>query len=311
MKQKVIVHLKGGFGNQCFLYAAGRGLALKYGARLVLLDMYRPGDMRQFALGDFSCQYERKVRNGRIARRIGAWFHAKRLAKAKAAHSCCVGSHYFDFSDVELDLPEHLDGDIYLDWFFQSEKFFKDYSDQIAADFTLKDDSWLERDAMAAKVRATENAVFCHVRSYNDAVPDGSMSMPVEFFKNAAAVLKGKIGGGTVFLFSDNLEWARDRLEKPFAANDLELVPVCEDRSLLPPEEYTSEFLRDFTLMRLCRHAIIPNSTFSWWAAWLMEHERIAQGERSIVIRPGIGGKIKREENPNFWPKRWVSVSPE
>lgn len=307
---KVVARLAGGFGNQCFLYATGRGLALKYGARLVLLDMYKPGDLRQFALGDFNCQYERKVRNGRIARRIAAWFHAKRLAKAKAEHSCCVGNHYFDLRDVEMVLPEQLDGDIHLDWFFQSEKFFKDYADQIAADFTLKDDSWLERDAMATKIRATENAVFCHVRSYNDAVPDGSMSMPVEFFKNAAVALKEKIGGGTVFLFSDNLEWARERLEKSFAANGFELVPVREDKSLLPPEKYTSGFLRDFTLMRLCRHAIVPNSTFSWWAAWLMEHGRVAQGENSIVIRPGMGGKVKREEGPDFWPERWLAVLP-
>ena len=308
--KKVVVSLTGGFGNQCFLYAAGRGLALKYGARLVLLDMYKLGDLRQFALGDFNCKYEHKVRNGRIARRISAWLHAKRLAKAKAEHSCCVGNHYFDLRDVELRLPEHLDRDIYLDWFFQSEKFFKDYADQIAADFMLKDNSWLECDAMAAKIRATENAVFCHVRSYNDAVPDWSMSMPVEFFKNAAVALKEKIGGGTVFLFSDNLEWARERLEKSFTTNGFELIPVREDKSFLPLEKYTSEFLRDFTLMRLCHHAIVPNSTFSWWAAWLMEHECRSKGESPIVFRPGMGGAVKREEGPDFWPERWIAVSP-
>lgn len=311
MKHKVYSRLTGGFGNQCFLYAAGRGLALKYGARLVLLDMYKPGDLRQFALGDFNCQYKRKVRNGRLARRISAWFHAKRLAKAKAVHSCCVGNHYFDLRDVELRLPEHLDRDIYLDWFFQSEKFFKDYADQIAADFTLTDDSWLERDAMASRIRETQNAIFCHVRSYNDAAPDGTMALPVSFYKNAAATMCKKLGGGKIYLFSDNLEWARERLEKSFAENGFDMVPVRGDKSLLPQGKYTSGFLRDFTLMRLCRHAIVPNSTFSWWAAWLMEHERKSKGESSIVIRPGMGGKVKREEGPNFWPERWLVASPE
>ena len=193
--KRIIARLVGGFGNQCFLYAAGRGLSLKYGAELVLLDMYGPKDLRQFALGDFNCQYKRKVRNGRIARRIAAWLHARRLAKAKAAHSCHSGNHYFDFSNVELHLPEQLDADIHLDWYFQSEKFFGDYADQIAADFTLKNDSWLERDAMAMEIRATENAVFCHVRSYNDAAPDGTMALPVSFYKNAAATMCKELGG--------------------------------------------------------------------------------------------------------------------
>ena len=84
-----------------------------------------------------------------------------------------------------------------------------------------------------------------------------------------------------------------------------------EDCAFLPQEKYTSGFLRDFMLMRLCRHAIVPNSTFSWWAAWLMEHERKSKGESSIVIRPGMGGKVKREEGPDFWPGRWLVVSPE
>lgn len=197
--KKIIARFVCGFGNQCFLYAAGRELSLKYGAELVLLDMYSPKDLRQFALCDFNCQYKRKVRNGRIARRIAAWLHAKRLAEAKTARSCHSGSHYFDFSNVELHLPEQLDGNIHLDWYFQSEKFFNEFADQIATDFTLKDDSWLERDAMASRIRETQNAIFCHVRSYNDAAPDGTMTLPVSFYKNAAAIMCLKLGGNISF----------------------------------------------------------------------------------------------------------------
>lgn len=306
---RVVARLTGGFGNQCFLYAAGRGLALKYGAELVLRDSYCADDSRQFALGDFNCSYSRREsRTGRLVKLVDLRIDRWRLEKARKSRSCHVGSHYYDFSDVALELPETLRGTIYLDWFFQSEKFFKKYADQIAADFKLQDDSWLARDPMAARIRRTPNAVFCHVRSYKDAVPDGSMSIPVSYFKNAAAALRAKIDGGTVFLFSDDLEWARERLERSFADNGFEMVPVVGDASLLPQEKYTSGFLRDFTLMRLCRHAIIPNSTFSWWAAWLMEHECKANGETPIVIRPGASEGVKREENPDYWPERWVVV---
>ena len=70
--------------------------------------------------------------------------------------------------------------------------------------------------------------------------------------------LKEKIGGGSVFLFSDNFEWARERLEKSFTTNGFELVSVREDKSFLPLEKYTSEFR--------------------------------SKGESPIVFRPGMGG---------------------
>jgi hypothetical protein len=46
--------------------------------------------------------------------------------------------------------------------------------------------------------------------------------------------------------------------------------------------------LRDYRLMSSCRHAIVANSSFSWWAAW------IRTDNEKIVCTP---------ENPG-WPVR-------
>ena len=60
-------------------------------------------------------------------------------------------------------------------------------------------------------------------------------------------------------MFGDDLEWARLYLNFQGAAVTFQ-------------SDATGDELRDFRLMAACRHAIIANSSFSWWAAYLRRH---------------------------------------
>ena len=81
------------------------------------------------------------------------------------------------------------------------------------------------------------------------------------------------------YVFTDDQGWAREY----FAGRaDVEVVG---------PEWNGPAFLHRFHLMRRCRHHIIANSTWGWWAAWLGARE----GARVILPDQWLRGRSTRE----------------
>ncbi len=58
------------------------------------------------------------------------------------------------------------------------------------------------------------------------------------------------------YVFSDDIKWVKENLQSQF--------PIT-----FVSNEVTKSAIEDFYLMTVCKHNIIANSTFSWWAAYL------------------------------------------
>ena len=56
-------------------------------------------------------------------------------------------------------------------------------------------------------------------------------------------------------------------------------------------------------LISKCHHHINANSTFSWWGAWLGEHND------SIIVVPEFF--IRDINTKDIYPKRWIKMSKE
>ena len=188
---------------------------------------------------------------------------------------------------------------IILDGYWQSERYFIENMRRIVRDLMIKERKLYDCDPLAGRIRSEEHSVFLHIRSYRE-VPgrgDGSAALPVSYFQNALAFIRGHLNRKVaVFVFSDDVDWALSQLHFP-----PELNPVFVNHT---GDDSEGNTLRDFHLMRLCKHGIVANSSFSWWAGWLGEQDALLRGERPIRVRVNM-----RCMNDDYWPYRWVEVN--
>ena len=88
-----------------------------------------------------------------------------------------------------------------------------------------------------------------------------------DFVNDAVAMIKEKVENPKFFIFSDDVDWCRDNLHV--------------ENSVLVDHTYAGKKFETYLqLMVNCKHFIIPNSTFAWWAAWLCNNPN------KIVIAP-------------------------
>ena len=295
--KKVKAYLQGGLGNQCFIYAAARAAALRIGAELVLDGSYFLADKiycRTYALDVFKTpRFKLQTSNSKLhvfLRRLRYALLRDRVPR--------FGNYVCDKRPFKFRLlPDNWHGTLTLDGYFQSEKYFYYQREQILKDFTLKDDSWLGSDRLAQEIAKTEHSIFLHVRSYKE-VPgkeNGESALQlIDYYREAIAYVNAHVPAGRLFVFSDDIEWARRHVLS--SVQQISRLPITFN-------DVASSQLRDFTLMRRCRHGIVADSSFSWWAGWLGEQERLKHGDSAIRIHVN-----RLVLNADFWPERWIAI---
>lgn len=259
----IIANLKGGLGNQMFQYACGkailrrnlsRGLpqelkldATGY-ARIANADTPRLYGLSAFAV-TAPLAADEEIRN--IKYPYGAASKALRLFRAKVLRQ--FNTHF---------IPSILErsGDIYLDGFWQSEKYFADIAAEIREDFSLKEKLGAGAEEIARQVAAEKNPVSLHVRRgdyVSVAKTNASFgTCSPEYYRKAIILIRAKAPDARFFVFSDDIPWAKENLD---LGSDAVFVSGTED--IRDSEE--------IILMSKCRHHVIANSSFSWWGAWL------------------------------------------
>lgn len=178
----------------------------------------------------------------------------------------------------------------YLHGYWQSEQFFAEIAGHIC-EFFRPVPAPSSENAEIAKRIAVSTSISLHVRR-GDYLALGAYGVCSEAYYNAAldVIASGLENTPTVFVFSDDPQWAHDNLPLPF-----EKVVVDING---PTTDY-----EDLRLMSLCQHNIIANNSFSWWGAWLN------QNPSKSVAAPAPWFAAKGMENPDIPPQSRLSIT--
>jgi hypothetical protein len=303
MPRKVIVRLKGGLGNQLFCYASARRLSLVNDAELVLDTVsgfeYDRIYKRTYSLAGFSIPArvatpkERMEPFGRI-RRMFARKLSERKPLDKRRYIQQVGVD-FDPNIISLRLQE---GTTYFDAFGQSEKYFADIRGQLKQDLIMSTTVALDSRNEPATINSNES-VALHMRWFDSGFNENSSNISLGYYAQAIAQLLTKIPAAHFFVFTDRPDKATGALESLLKKYQYTLVSQAKVNN--SPET-------DFWLMRQCRHFIIGNSTFAWWAAWLAEQDKSG----TLVFAPSRNvdplHSVTAWGFPGLLPDRWTAL---
>lgn len=177
-----------------------------------------------------------------------------------------------------------IDGNVILEGYFQSEKYFNKYEEQIKGLFAPTQEMF---DEIETKFGDVFNQDTCSIHVRRGDYVKLSQHHPLcgnEYYDKAIK----EIPKGTKFLvFSDDTEWCR----KNFKEDKFIIIDNNND-------------IVDLYLMSKCKHNIIANSSFSWWAAWLNDNNN------KIVVSPKTWfGPAKNNLNTkDVYCEKWIKL---
>jgi len=271
----------GRLGNQMFEYAALRGIAKNKGYDFMIPTPDRKG------IENYSLHSCFKLSPDRY--------------EGYQEHFNYAQEPYFHFCE---ELFETCPDNVSLHGFFQSWRYFANVTKELREDFTFHDSILNPCKEMMEELDGQE-PIMLHVRRGDPNLTDprgfkwsytqcGSMHpvQPIEYYEKALSKFRKD---QPVIVFSDSVDWVK---EQEFFKPDRFMISEPEDK--YADGSFTP--YADLCLMSLCSHAIIANSSMSWWGAWLQTNPD------KIVIAPKMwfGPDYKDKDTKDLYCPEWI-----
>lgn len=290
----IVMRLKGGLGNQLFQYAAAYAISKRLDQKLLFDPSFTSNmTVRAYKLPFLCVDTKEVVSEGQLPKKVkfikNLYINKACRILNLAKHNCGQYKYWLETKDVWQPDFFTIDAkNLYIDGYFQSENYFKQYRSellkQIRPKYNLEDEYLNE----LKKIKSC-NSVAVHVRRSDFKKDNCAYHYLLDelYYRRAIQKMRETIENPVFFWFSDDMEWVKKNIGEN---EDFHFVSIKTKHGDID----------DMMLMKNCHHIITANSTFSWWAAWLNEHED------AIRIVPqksyGMEGMI---------PDEWIKIAVE
>ena len=287
----IVVNVKGGLGNQMFQYALYRRLK----------EEGKPVKLASSWLEIFKAPYlVDNVFN--TASEFASYAEARKLG----APSKCRIRRSLDYRlnlltdknilrnknvyEFEPDVEDEIQSgkDIYLDGFWQNERWFSDVRDIIQKEFLFKNVLDDENAGILEEI-SSPKSVAAHVRRYSHEGIEAGDRGKENYYQKAVGYFLESLENATFYIFSNDIDWCRANIKTPKSV-------FVEGNPIGPFEDGQ---WKDMMLMSRCPNIIISNSTYSWWGAYLPPPNK-----EKTVVSPAFWQF--GDSNPNL--DGWVSL---
>ncbi|KEQ29263.1 hypothetical protein N180_06875 [Pedobacter antarcticus 4BY] len=282
-----VVKILGGLGNQMFQYAFYLALSHRYksvktdlsgyenytlhnGFELTRVFGIHPPQASLFTVNLYSSH-------------IRSWKYRKMRRVLMLKNTYKVEDIFFAFDKDILHNKKPM-----LYWgYWQNQEYFIDIEKKIRAEFRFKNPLNEDNSKYMQSIKST-TSVSVHIRRgdyLKDELLGGLCSL--NYYKKAISKMSASLDAPVFYIFSDDLQWCKENLD------------LDDPKFYISGNDHNNSYI-DMQLMSYCKHNIIANSSFSWWAAWLNENPN------KIVIGPKKW--TNNDDSNQIIPEQWIKL---
>ncbi len=254
----IVCKIQAGLGNQLFQWAVARSYAIDHNCEYKFETSFYPTQTkRQVKLNEFNIKFEL-------------------VTQLDINRPVLQINDTFNFIELPYD-PSNI---IFLNGYWQSEKYFSRNSDVIRNELL----SGRDMSKLSKTPFIDTNTVSIHIRRTDYTESNGYHPVQsMEYYEKAIA----EIGSyDKLFVFSDDINWCKENLKF---------------RDMIFMEGFTD--IEDLFIMSMCKNNIIANSSFSWWGAWLNNNPN-----KKVVAPINWFGQQANISTADILPENWIKI---